>query len=389
MVGIKDRMKRTLRFLGLAKIFGLLRILRSLYYAGLDAVGYAVFFLCGLSPRKRDIAKDAISRILVIRVDRIGDLILSTPAIRAVRETFPGAQIHLLVAPYTKDLVVHNPHIDRLLVPGQDTIPKDYDLAIALHPGYRQNALAFKSGARYRAGYTGWGGGFFLTHKIKDDRATRVRHEVDSALEVVGLAGCTTAQKELDVSVTPEGERFAQGFFAAAGLSEQDLVIVVHPGARQEYIRWKKEGFAKAADLLVRELKAKIILSGSAGEKGLIEDVAAKMQARPVLAVGLELTQLVSVIKRSSLYLGNCTGPMHIAVALKVPIVAVFGPVHPLDSHHAWGPRGRNARIVSKDPGCPRCHPSECRHFRCMELIRAEDVLEAAKQLMAALGKIS
>ncbi len=388
-MGIKNRIKKALRFVGLGGIFSLSRALRGFYHAGLDAVGYAVFFLCGLSPRRPDITTEAVFRVLIIRVDRIGDLILSTPAIRAVRETFPKAQIHLLVNVYTKDLVLHNPYIDRLLILGQDTIRKDYDLAIALHPGYRQNALVFKSGARYRVGYTGWGGGFFLTHKIKDDRATRVRHEVDSALEVVGLVGCSTTDKGLVVSVTQEGEHFAQGFFAAAGLSNQDRVIVIHPGARQEYIRWKREGFAAAADLLIREFKAKIILLGSAKEKDLVEDVVSRMQGHPVPAVGLGLTQLVSVINRGSLFIGNSTGPMHIAAALKVPVVALFGPVHPLDSPAAWGPWRVDHSIVSKDTGCPKCHPSGCRHFRCMELIRAEDVFETARQLLAASGKIS
>jgi len=381
MAGIK----RVLRQFQLGWVLYLLRTLRRFYYVCFDAVGYFVFFLCGHAPKEQDIGKDAILRVLIIRVDRIGDLILSTPAIRAVREAFPGAQVHLLVVPYTLDLVIQDPHVDRLLVLGQERIAKDYDLAIALHPGYRQNALTFQSGARYRIGYTGRGGGFFLTHRVADDRATRMRHEVESALEVVGRAGCIPVHKELNISVTREGEDFAQNFFAAAGLSDQDLIVVIHPGARQEYIRWKKEGFAEVADLLAREFKAKIVLSGSTGERGLVEAVAAMMQTRPVLAIGLELTQLVSVIKRSALFIGNSTGPMHIAAALKVPVVALFGSVHPLDSPEAWGPWRVDSRIVSKDVGCPRCYPSGCRNFRCMESIHAEDVFEAAKQILISL----
>jgi ADP-heptose:LPS heptosyltransferase len=96
--------------------------------------------------------------------------------------------------------------------------------------------------------------------------------------------------------------------------------------------------------------------------------------------LGLQLTQLVSLIKKCHLFIGNSTGPMHIAAAIGVPVVAIFGNIHPLDSYLEWGPWGEGHIVVSKNLNCPDCHPGNCRAFSCMELITAEEVFAAAKK---------
>lgn len=359
------------------------RFMRKVYFIFFDFLGNAIFCLLrlfGLLPKISDFEKNSIKKILIIRLDRIGDVILSTPAIRAIRQGFPEAEIKLLVREYTKDLVIHNPNIDRLLIYEKDKIGNDYDLAIVLHPGFKQNYITFISGARYRIGYIGWGGGFFLTHKLIDDRKIRIRHEVESALEVAGSIGCSTNNKNLEISVTEEGERFAEFFFQEHQFKADDTVVAMGPGARQEYIRWKKEGFAAVADTLIKQNKAKVIMVGGREGKGLIENVLSLMQQKPILAIGLRLTELISLIKRCDLFIGNSTGPMHIAAALRVPVVAIFGNIHPLDSYQAWGPWGEGHIVVSKNLNCPDCHPSDCKTFDCLELLTADEVLEAAKK---------
>jgi len=362
--------------------------MRKIYFIFFDFVGNIIFFLLRLLrliPAISNFKKEEIKKILIIRLDRIGDVILSTPAIRAIRQSFPDAKIHLLIKEYTKDLVVNNPNIDRLLIYGKEKIASDYDLAIALHPGLNQNYLTFISGAKTRVGYTGWGGGFFLTHKLIDDREIRIRHEVESALEVVEKIGCATNDKSLEISTTEEGERFAKDFFQKNGFKEEDILIVIHPGARQEYLRWKKEGFAEVADRLIKEIEAKVILIGAKEEKKLIEEVVFFMQEKPIQAVGLKLTELISLIKRCKLFIGNSTGPMHIAVALKVPVVAIFGPIHPLDSYLEWGPWAEGNTVVSKNLNCFHCHPGDCFHFKCLKLITSEEVFIACKEQLINL----
>lgn len=373
---VKDGLKAA----GLGRLSVLARLLRKSYYFAVDAVGYMIFLPLKIFTSK-ELPKEAVKNILLIRLDRLGDVVLTTPAIRAVRRTYPKAKVHLLVAGYTRDLVVNDPDVDKVLVYKKDKLEKDYDLAIAFHPGFKQNYIAYSCGAKTRIGYTGWGGGFFLTRKLKDDRARRVRHEVVSALEVADLAGCNTGDVSLHVSVTDSGEGFAQEFFGLNGLSGAP-VIAIHPGARQDYIRWPKEGFAKVADRLIKDHGVKVILIGSESERGLVEAVASLMEEKPVFAVGLSLTGLVSVIKRCALFIGNSTGPMHIAAGSGVPVVAIFGPAHPLDSFKEWGPWSRNNIVVNKVLNCPHCHPSECGGFECMKLVTSKDVLAAARVLL-------
>jgi lipopolysaccharide heptosyltransferase II len=380
MPALKDSIKRLLRSIGAQKVLALGRGVRCAFYFLLDLLG-SIFFFPLFFFRKKAFSKEEIKKILVIRLDRIGDVILSTPALRALRQSFPEAKIDLLVQEYTKDLVVNNPDVDKVLVCGQDGLLSGYDAAIALHPGFRQNYLTFKSGAKVRVGYLGRGGTFFLTHKIKDDRAQRPRHEVESALEAVNVLGAKTDNREIEVSVTAKGEEFSGLFFKKNDLTGKGLIAIVHPGARQEYIRWRKEGFAQVCDRLIKEKQARVILLGSQQEKGLVEEIAALMKEKPLLATGLGLAQAVSLIKRGSLFIGNSTGTMHIAAALNLPVVAIFGSRHPLDSYTAWGPWTEKGIVVARDLQCPDCHPSDCRDFDCMKAVSSDDVWEAIKKI--------
>ncbi len=356
------------------------RQLRKVFWQAIDSsIGW-------MMPHQRGCALDTgtVKKILLIRRDAIGDVILTTPALRAVRHAFPHALIHLLVSEQCRDLVSANPNIDRLLIDHHDRIEGDYDCAIAFHAGYAHNRITHESGARVRVGFRGSGGSFFLTHALDDDRATRIRHEVDSALEAVAVIGCRVDDKQSEVSVTEAGERFAVRFFRDARVSVNRPVVVMHPGARQAYVRWKKEGFAEVADTLIREYEAAVIFTGSDGERRLVEEIISLMAQKAVSAAGIRLTETVSLIKRCSLYVGNVTGPMHIAAALEVPVVAIFGCAHPLDSCQVWGPRGPKAAIVTSAIHCPSCHPTDCRRqYACMQAITADEVLSAARRLLA------
>jgi ADP-heptose:LPS heptosyltransferase len=386
LINMKKPVKDILRWFSLN---ALIREMRETGYRLLDGAGeiyFSILRLAGAISGHRSFNRDKVSKILIIRIDRIGDLILSTPAIKAVRGAYPEAEIHLLVAEYTKPLVINNPYVDRVLIDGKDVVLNDYDLDVALHPGTRQNRMAFKCGAKWRAGYTGRGGGFYLTHKVKDDRAKRKRHEVESVLEVVNAVGCKAADTGLDISVTEEGELFAGLFYRKHDLDGK-RVAVIHPGARQEHIRWRKEGFSGVADKLVSQ-GVNVVLIGGKNEIPLIQEMESLMNMKPVIAVNMSLTRLVSLIRKSDIFIGNSTGTMHIAAALRVPVVAIFGNIHPLDCYEEWGPWGEGHIVVSKKLDCPECHPSDCGTFDCMRLISVQDVFEAAQvQLSKKINK--
>ena len=186
------------------------RLMRSFFLLLVDCLGYWIMNLLQrrkLASGETKVDKEKVKKILLIRIDRIGDVVLSTPAIRAMKKTFPDSQIDLLVNSYTKELLLNNPHIDNLIIEG-DKFSQDYDMAIALHSGMRVNWLTFLSGAQYRGGYSGSGGSFFLTHKKLNDRAQRIRHEVESVLEIVEMMGGVAPEKELEIYLRAEGEEF-------------------------------------------------------------------------------------------------------------------------------------------------------------------------------------
>jgi len=381
---VKDFLKRVLIRLGVTNLSDIGRIARRLLYGLFDLGGHLLIALPRLvTGRWKETWPDPVRKVLIIRIDRIGDLILSTPVLRAVRETWPEADVDLLIAGYTRDLVVSNPCVDRILIHDADELDKDYDVALVLHPGLRQNRLAWLSGARVRIGYTGAGGGFYLTRRQKDDRAVRIRHEVRSALEIARLAGCSTTDRSLMISTTREGETEAEEFFQREGI--EGVTVAIHPGARQEYIRWSEVGFAAVADTLIRMHGVTVLLTGSAGELNLIEEVVGLMEEEPVVACGFPLTTLVSLLGRCDLFLGNSTGPMHMATAIQVPVVAIFGATHPLDSHHEWGPWGADHQVVTFDRALARERSDECTPYDCMSLIPVDDVLSAVRNQLAMI----
>ena len=350
---------------------------RSLFWAVFDGIG-GIFFR---SPAQVLPEPSAVKSILVIRRDALGDMVLSTPALRALRQTFTSAQIYLFASGYTRDLVANDPDIDHLILDADGMLKNTYDIAVVLHPGFAVNHLAYKSKARIRLGYTGSGGSFFLNLKVPDDRAHRLRHEVESALEVVARLGCKAVDTRLHVSVSREGEAFAEQFFRQHNLAGV-TVVAMHPGARQQYIRWKPEGFSEVARRLIAEKKVRVVLVGSRGEQDLVLKVAGRLPGTIVQAVGLSVAELVSVLKRCRIFIGNSTGPMHIAAGLGVPVVALFGSKHPLDSVQAWRPWGVSSVVITKELGCPGCHPGDCWHHACMKAIGADEVFAAACKLL-------
>ncbi|MBU2540553.1 MAG: glycosyltransferase family 9 protein [Candidatus Omnitrophica bacterium] len=377
------------------------RNIKKLYYIVLGLFGDMLFFLMRILriiSKPKPFLSENIKRILVIRLDRIGDVALTTPALRALRESFTHAKIYLLTRSYAKDLVVGNTDIDELLIFDDKTSffieimkkakvlkGKKFDLAIVLNPNFWSNFLSFAGGAIHRVGYDVAGSGFFLTKKIQDRRAQYPRHEVEVNLEVVGSIGAHTNDKSLVISISKEGESFAQDFLKNNNISYGDALVAIHAGGFYHYTRWPAENFAKVCDYLIERYNAKPILVGSASERFLSEKIVSLMKNPPIVAVGnTNLTGLISLTKRCKLFIGNSSGPMHIAAALRIPVVGIFGNISPVDSFKNWGPWGEGHVIVSKNLDCTNCQPADCLSLDCMQLITVEDVLKAVEE---QLGK--
>lgn len=336
-----------------------------------------------------------IKNILVVRPDRIGDLILATPVLYNLRQHFPEANIALLIQKQNQDLVSNNHNINQLLTINKPGIMvsfrnnlirrlkiSKFDLAIVLYSSFWSCLLVFLSGIPQRLGYDFHGSGFLLTLKLKYQCREVIKHEVDVNLDLLSVIGVRVQKKELEISLDPQAEVRMDKFLENNGVLPAVRIAVIHPGAYEEYIRWEISGFAAVADILIDDYKMAVIILGGPGEEEIVNKMMTLMKNKAISATGIRLVETVALIKRAQVFIGNSTGPMHIAAALKVPAVAIFGNVHPLDCFQKWGPYGTRSVVAHKDVDCKNCQPAECSDYRCMQEIEVEDVIEAVKRLI-------
>ena len=348
--------------------------------------------------------------VVLIRPDHLGDLLFATPAIRALRAALPQAHIACLVGPWSRAVLRNNPHLDEVMTcpfPGFTRRPKPspvqpysllwryarwlrarrFDLAVVLRFDHWWGALlAYLAGIPRRVGYDVAEVRPFLTEAVP---YVPGRHEVEQNLALVErAAGCELpmADSPLEFHLTAEDRAFAEGFLTERGVGEGDLLICIHPGAGAPVKLWREEAWARVGDALAQRYGAKIILTGSAGERPLCEAIARRMAAEPIVAAGeTTLGGLAALMARSRLVLGVDSGPLHLAVAVGAPTVHLYGPV---DSR-TFGPWGDPARhvVITSNMDCIPCNrldyaPEELDEHPCVRNIPAERVLEAAERLL-------
>jgi len=337
-------------------------------------------------------------RILIVRTDRIGDVLLSTPVIKALRDTYPSSYIAMMVSSYTKDIVDGNPYLDEIIIYDKDAgqrswwnsmkfarhlKKKKFDLALVLHPTNRAHLVTFFAGIPKRIGYD-WKLGFLLTDKIKHNKQYGEKHELEYNLDLVRFLGIEPQDKNLFMPIKPEAEKWVDDWLRREGIRESDKLLVVHPGASCPSKIWPNERFAQASDQLVDKYGFKAVIIAGPRDIILAENVVKNMRNAAVnLAGKISLSQLASVLKRCRLFISNDSGPVHMASALGSPVIALFGRKDPGLTPRRWGPLGKRATILYKESGCIKCLAHNCqKEFACLKEIQVDDVLGVAKSIM-------
>jgi len=349
-------------------------------------------------------------RILLIRLDLIGDLVHSTPAIRALRRTYPEAELHLLALPVVADVLAGDPDLDRVLTYDPHAWMRPWGLfhgevyraALALVRALRAyhydlcvsicgdwaSIVARVSGARRRVGYQGEAYSYFLTDPIPGRRYELRQHEVAYVLALARAAGATVEPADYlpRLTVNPSAAAAIGALLAARGVDVARMLVVFHVGATNGWAkRWPVEYWAELGDRLVVEWGAQIVLTGAACDQLLTHAVHAGMR-EPVIDLAGETTlpQLVALLARARLVISGDSGPAHIAGAVGTPVVAMYGPTDPAMS----GPVGSPAVVLRRDLWCSPCYDprasAECRYLNpiCMWGIRPDQVFEAARHLL-------
>lgn len=319
-----------------------------------------------------------MNKILVFSFSFIGDAVLSTVVIQPLRRYFPDTHITFLVGPRAFDLLSTDPNIDATLVydnrgehagwKGRLRLIKTlrlskFDLVINL----RDSLMARCIGAEH------WG----MAHGNSN------RHAVTRYLEVLQRQGVDTMGAHPRLALTEVERTAAHHFLVEGGLTSERLLIGIHPGGNWEYKLWSGKNYAEVASVLAKQRDATILLFGGPEERSLQTRVAEMMEVSPISVQTDDLRHLAGLISACDVYIGNDTGPMHIAAAVETPIVALFGSTN----HIRSGPYGNEHTVVQSglNLGCNPCHPGRhpggCGAGSCEVIagISVEQVLDAVE----------
>ncbi|HZS78734.1 MAG TPA: glycosyltransferase family 9 protein [Ktedonobacteraceae bacterium] len=369
------------------------------------------------------------ARILVVKLATIGDLLLATPALRALRESYPQARIDLLVTPASAGLLHGWNVIDNILV--LDKYLFDYPQQILRHPSnlrrlnplwhmlrdgrydavilmhhltlffgrLKHQVLMRATGAKWRVGLDN-GHGWFLNVRVKD-HGFGAMHEADYNLSLAEAVGATISDKRLVVPISDEERQAAKELvYGTASVSERPI-IAMHPGSGgySTARRWAPERFAQLADRLYADVGGQLLLVGGPEEVELhqyiLRQMKSSMPARSLAGKG-NIRVAAAILEQADLFIGNDSGLMHLAAAVGTPTVAIFG----LTNWNAWGPYTgddpqRKAVVVKMNLPCMPCFyrghelgtPEGCLTRDCLALLGVDPVAVAARRLLRETEK--
>ncbi|MDD5561076.1 MAG: lipopolysaccharide heptosyltransferase II [Candidatus Omnitrophica bacterium] len=363
-----------------------------------DVLGQIKGLLKGAENPDTGNTRQSYRRILVVRTDRIGDVLLSTPVIKALRDKYPQAYISMIVAPYARDIVEGNPYLDEIIIYDKDNKHKGwlhslkfarklrkkrFDLAVILHPTNRMHLLLFLTGIPKRLGYKRKFG--FLNNPAKAHlKQEGLKHESEYNLDLVRDLGISGNPQDLFMPVRQESEQWVNDLFSGCGIKEADKLLAINPGASCPSKIWPAANFAQVAEILARRHSFKILIVSGPKDTLLANMIANKIGEQAVNLSGkTSVSHLASVLKRCVLFISNDSGPVHIASSLGVPVVSIFGRNQPGLSPRRWGPLGRKDKYLHKDVGCIQCLAHNCKkEFACLKAISVEDVLAAVESIL-------
>ncbi len=338
-------------------------------------------------------------RILIVNVNWIGDVIFSTPFIKAIRDAYPDGYIACLLHPRCVDILKGSPRVDEIIVYDEEGEHKGiigklmlilylrkirFDIAFILHRSFTKALLTFLAGIKERIGYPTKNRGFLLSRTINlpDEEV----HKVEYFLGLAKGTGIKVRENSYEFFVQDADRESIKRFLRKHGVADDDRLVVLCPGGNWGSKRWPKKSFAKLADMLAENLSAKIILSGAKKDAVLAEEIRLMMKSIPVISCGLTtLKELGALLERADLVVANDSGPMHLAVAMKSNVIALFGPTSP----GLTGPYGKgNYSVIWKTEECEvPCYDVTCTDNRCMKLITVEEVFEESEEMLTQYAK--
>jgi len=335
----------------------------------------------------------AQERVLIVEVNWLGDVLFSTPAIRAIRKKHPGAFLAALVVPRCKAILSGNNYLDEIMVLDEEGRHKGllgkmrlisdlrirrFTAAYILRPSLTRTLCVFLAGIKKRIGFGGKKGELFLTEKVPVFPG--VMHRADMYYHLVTKTKIPESERYYDFFVSSEDRSFIDDLLKKNNLGLQKSLVVLHVGGNWNLKLWPKENFVRLIDILVSDYHADVIISGGVKEHSLASDIASKTRIKPFIACGsTTLKQLAALFKKSDCVISADSGPLHVAMAVEAKTVSLFGPTSP-DVTGPFG-RGEYSILRNKDIACViPCYNLTCKDNICMRSITVEKVLEEVEK---------
>ena len=329
-----------------------------------------------------------MENILLIRLSSLGDIVLTTPAIRAIRAHFPNAYIAMLVAKQSADVLRQNPNLNEIIQFNRSARDKDtgemlrilrilrqrkFALTFDFQRKFRTELLMYLSGASERVGK-----GRLCTIRVPEQGN---KHATEHYFDLLHAAGIPAADRELEMFLSKSERADAFYAFEGAGVTEMQLKVGLFPGAGWQLREWMPERFASIGDRLVQHFNAQVLIFGGPKDVELVNTVCNLMNEPAIPFAGtLQIRQLAACIEKCDLFLTNDTGPMHIAAAVGTPTLALFGP----GNHIRFQPLGDVHTIIRHDVPCSPCKQftDKCKDNICMKQITVDEVWGSISKIL-------
>lgn len=341
-------------------------------------------------------------RVLIIKLRYIGDTILTTPLVRAVKRDPRIGSVDLLVPEESAPLIRDCPHIDTVIAlppEGRRSLSfwvgmlarlrsARYQVVMDLTGSDRSSLFCFITGAPVRLGYSG-------SHRFRQWAAYTMAvpsalgsiHAVDHHLKMAEALEISIDDHHPCLPVTSEASDVVEQILQEAGIAPGSPFAVIHPGARRWYKSWPKDRFTRLADQIMATLGMDIVLAGGPGDGETCRDISAEMYRKPVNLCGrLPLARFPALVQKAACLIGNDSAPIHVATAVGTPVIGLFGPTRP----EAWAPRRDRDRVIAAAFPCRSCGHSrkDCPlgEEYCMGTISYETVWDAVRGLLVLGG---
>jgi len=346
----------------------------------------------------RDLLKRRdVQRLLIRSTNWIGDAVMTTPAVRAIRRHFPGASISLLAKPWVAPVFAHSPHVDEIIVYeangrhrgamgpirlARDLRSRDFDAAILLQNAIEAALIAFLAGIPMRIGFDTDARRLLLTHPVRCTRAVKAIHQTGYYLKILEGVGIPPRGRTLELSLGNANRKRAEEILAKRGILPGSRIVGLNPSATYGPAKqWFPERYAALGDRLSRTLDASIVIFGGPADSNLGRHITEMMQTPAAdLSGRTSLGEAMALIERCDAFVTNDSGLMHVAAAVNTPLVAIFGSTNSTTT----SPYSPTSRIVRVPIECSPCMQPVCPlgHMNCMRLVSVKMVAEAVEDLL-------